>query len=411
MTAPRNGRRIAMAIGILSIATLTASACSGATGESGGGGADDPIVIGISLPLTGDFSEPGKGVERGYEAWRDIVNENGGLLGRQVELKILDDQSNADRVVSDYESLIAQDGVDLVFGPFSTRLVVPSARVAQEYGMLFVEPAGAAEEVFEQGFDNLFYAAPAIANDHYNHLAEYLLALPEGERPETAAVASMDDPFAQGTAYGLRDKLEAGGVEILVDEVYPPNTTDFSTIAAKVAQSDADIVIGGTQYQDAVNLIIALQQLDYQPELAAFSTAPTNPEFATAIGGATEGILAPTGYSPKSQFASNIEFVEKYTEVHGKAPSEDEANAYTTGQVVAAAVEAVGCAEQGECQQELIDWLRNNSVETVVGTLSWDETGKPTGAHLIQQWIEDEILIVLPEDVKEAEFLFPKPAW
>jgi branched-chain amino acid transport system substrate-binding protein len=317
MTAPRYGRRIAAAIGTLSIAALTVSACSATGDQAEGGGSDDPIVIGISLPLTGDFSEPGKGVERGYEAWRDIVNENGGLLGRQVELKILDDQSNADRVVSDYESLIAQDGVDLVFGPFSTRLVVPSARVAQEYGMLFVEPAGAAEEVFEQGFDNLFYAAPAIANDHYNNLAEYLLALPEGERPETAAVASMDDPFAQGTAYGLRDKLEDAGVEILVNEVYPPNTTDFSTIAAKIAQSNADIVIGGTQYQDAVNLIIALQQLNYQPELAAFSTAPTNPEFAAAIGGATEGILAPTGYSPKSQFPSNVEFVEKYTEMHG----------------------------------------------------------------------------------------------
>lgn len=411
MTALRQGRRIAAAIGTLTIAALTVSACSGAGDQPEGGGSDDPIVIGISLPLTGDFSEPGKGVERGYEAWRDIINENGGLLGRQVELKILDDQSNADRVVSDYESLIAQDGVDLVFGPFSTRLVVPSARVAQEYGMLFVEPAGAAEEVFEQGFDNLFYAAPAIANDHYNNLADYLLALPEGERPETAAVAAMDDPFAQGTAYGLRDTLEEAGVEVLVDEVYPPNTTDFSTIAAKIAQSDADIVIGGTQYQDAVNLIIALQQLDYQPELAAFSTAPTNPEFAAAIGGATEGILAPTGYSPKSQFPSNVEFVEKYTEMHGNPPAEDEANAYTTGQVVAAAVEGVGCAEQGECQQELIDWLRDNEVETVVGPLSWDETGKPTGAHLIQQWVDGEILIVLPDDVKETDFVFPKPAW
>ncbi|MFB4349225.1 amino acid ABC transporter substrate-binding protein [Microbacterium sp. CR_7] len=410
MTARRHSRRIPAAIGTVTIAGLLLAACSG-TGDAGGGGEGDPIVIGISLPLTGDFSEPGKGVERGYEAWRDIVNENGGLLGRPVELKILDDQSNADRVVSDYESLIAQDGVDLVFGPFSTRLVVPSARVAQEYGMLFVEPAGAAAEVFEQGFDNLFYAAPAIANDHYNNLAEYLLALPEDQRPETAAVAAMDDPFAQGTAYGLRDKLEEAGVEILVDEVYPPNTTDFSTIAAKIAQSDADIVIGGTQYQDAVNLIIALQQLDYQPELAAFSTAPTNPEFAAAIGGATEGILAPTGYSPDSQFPSNIEFVEKYTEMHGNPPAEDEANAYTTGQVVAAAVEAVGCAEQGECQQELIDWLRENEVETVVGPLSWDETGKPTGAHLIQQWVGGEIRIVLPEDVKETDFLFPKPTW
>ncbi|PZG02057.1 branched-chain amino acid ABC transporter substrate-binding protein [Micromonospora deserti] len=389
--------------------TLALAACSGDGG--GSNTADDPIVIGISLPLTGDFSEPGKGVQRGYEAWAKITNDKGGLLGRKVELKILDDQSNADRVVADYEQLIGSDQVDLVVGPFSTRLVVPAARVAEEYGMLFVEPAGAAKEVFEQGFKNLFYAAPAVANDHYNHLADYLLALPPDQRPKTAAYAAMDDPFAQGTAYGLKEKLAAGGIRTVVDEVYPPNTTDFGSIAAKIAASRADLVVGGSQYQDGVNLIVALQQLQYQPKLAAFSTAPTNPEFAAAIGNKTEGILAPTGYTQKAPYPSNKEFVEKYTAQFGTPPEEDEANAYTTGQVVAAAVTAVGCAEQGACQQKLVDWVRSNTVETVVGPLSWDATGKPKGAHMIQQWVGGEIQIVLPADAKEADLIYPKPAW
>ncbi|GAA3733581.1 amino acid ABC transporter substrate-binding protein [Plantactinospora mayteni] len=384
---------------------------AGCGDDGGSGSSDDPIVVGISLPLTGDFSEPGKGVQRGYEAWAKITNDNGGLLGRQVELKILDDQSNADRVVADYEQLIGKDNVDIVVGPFSTRLVVPAARVAEEYGMLFVEPAGAAKEVFAQGFKNLFYAAPAVADDHYNHLAEYLLALPPGQRPTTVAYAAMDDPFAQGTAYGLKAKLEAGGVRTVVDEVYPPNTTDFGTIAAKIAASKADMVVGGSQYQDGVNLIVALQQLDYQPKLAAFSTAPTSPEFAAAIGNKTEGILAPTGYTQKASYPSNVEFVQKYTAQFGSPPEEDEANAYTTGQVVAAAVSAVGCAEQGECQQKLVDWIRGNKVETVVGPLTWDATGKPQGAHMIQQWVGGQIQIVLPTEAKEVDVVYPKPAW
>lgn len=392
-------------------AVLMLSACGGPGGGSGGGGDDDTITVGISLPLTGDFSEPGKGVERGYKAWAEIVNDNGGLLGKKVELKILDDKSSADTVVADYEALIAKDEVDLVFGPFSTRLVVPAGRVAKEYGMLFVEPAGAAPEVFEQGFDNLFYAAPAVANDHYNNLADEILALPESDRPESVAYAAMDDPFAQGTAYGLKDKLEKAGIKTVVDEVYPPNTTDFSSIAAKIADSKADMVVGGTQYQDAVNLIVALQQLNYQPEIAAFSTAPTNAEFPAAIGKKTEGILSPTGYTTKADYPSNKEFVEKYTEMNGTPPGEDEANAYTTGQVVAAAVEAADCAEQGKCQEKLIDWLHNNEVETVVGPLSWDKDGRPKGAHMIQQYVDGKIQIVLPKDQAEAEFVFPKPAW
>jgi branched-chain amino acid transport system substrate-binding protein len=404
-------KRVRSGMAAIAMAAVVMLAGCGADDGGSGDSAADPIVIGVSLPLTGDFSEPGKGVQRGYEAWAKVVNDGGGLLGRQVELKILDDQSNADRVVSDYEQLIGRDQVDLVFGPFSTRLVIPSARVAEEYGMLFVEPAGAAKEVFEQGFKNLFYAAPAVANDHYNHLAEHILALPADQRPKTVAYAAMDDPFAQGTAYGLKEKMEDAGIKTVVNEVYPPNTTDFSSIAAKIASSKADMVVGGSQYQDGVNLIVALQQLNYQPKLAAFSTAPTSPEFAKAIGNKTEGILAPTGYTQEAKYPSNAEFVQKYTAQFGNPPEEDEANGYTTGQVVAAAVKAVGCAEQGDCQRKLVEWLRGNEVQTVVGPLRWDDKGRPQGAHMIQQWIDGDIKIVLPEDVKEADFEYPKPKW
>jgi branched-chain amino acid transport system substrate-binding protein len=236
--------------------------------------------------------------------------------------------------------------------------------------------------------------------------------MPESERPKTAAYAAMDDPFAMGTAYGLKTKLEEAGIETVADEVYPPNTTDFGSIAAKIAESNADILVGGTQYQDAVNLIVALRQLDYQPKLAAFSTAPTNPEFPDAIGANTEGILSPTGYSPEADFPSNEEFVAYIEEREGRFPTEDEANAWTTGQVTAAAVEAVGCADPTpECQQKLIDWLHDNEVQTVVGTLSWDEAGRPSGAHLIQQYVDGKIEIVLPEEAATAEFIYPKPEW
>jgi branched-chain amino acid transport system substrate-binding protein len=395
---------------------IALAGCIGSDGDSGeGGGGEDTISIGISLPLTGDFSEPGKGIQRGYEAWAEYTNENGGLLGRDVELEILDNQSSADRTATDYERLINQEQVDFVVGPFSTLLVIPAAQVAQDYGFLFVEPAGAAPEVFEEGFDNLFYAAPAVADDHYNYLADYLETLPESQRPQTAAYAAMDDPFAQGTAYGLKDRLEAMGVETVVDEVYPPNTTDFSGIAAQIADSNADIIVGGSQYQDGVNLILALQQLDYQPMMAAFSTAPTEAEFEKAIGGETQGVIAPTGYTPQAHYPSNKEFVEFYTDKHGDLPGEDEANAWTTGQVLAAAVEATGCAESAledpECQQQMIDWLRENEVETVVGPLTWDDAGRPQSAHMIQQWVDGEIRIVLPKEQAEADFILQKPEW
>ena len=55
--------------------------------------AQGPIKIGISLSLSGDFSDPGKAVKRGYELWAAYVNAHGGILGRQVQLKIVNDAS------------------------------------------------------------------------------------------------------------------------------------------------------------------------------------------------------------------------------------------------------------------------------------------------------------------------------
>jgi branched-chain amino acid transport system substrate-binding protein len=310
-------------------ASEEAGAGSEAPESTATGGEDlegDPIRIGVSLPLTGDFSEPGKGVQNGYDTWATMVNDAGGLLGRPVEMIYRDDASDPNRVISDYEQLITQEEVDMVLGPFSSRLVLAAADVAERNDMLFIEPAGAAPEVFEEGFENLFYAAPAVADTHYDYLFEYIMALPEDERPSTVAYAVLDDPFAQGTAYGLKTQLEDAGFETVADEVYPPDQTDFAAIAARVADSNAELFVGGTQFEDSVGLIRAFQELAYQPLMATFSTGPTLPQFSEAVGGASEGILSPVGYSSQADLPGNDEFVAKYEELFDAEPGEDPAN-------------------------------------------------------------------------------------
>src|SRR5215218_1656959 len=102
---------------------LAIGACGGDDGgadnaTSGNGAATatpdaKPLKIGASLPLTGDFSEPGKAAEQGYKVWQALVNEKGGLLKRDVQIVIKDDASNQNTIVADYNALISQDKVDL----------------------------------------------------------------------------------------------------------------------------------------------------------------------------------------------------------------------------------------------------------------------------------------------------------
>src|SRR3954465_5856100 len=105
----------------LVLAGLIAAGCGGSSGGSSdnGGGSAKPLKIGASLPLTGDFSEPGKAAQQGYQGWAKMINDKGGLPGRKVPPVTKDDASNQNTVVSDYNALISSDKVDLLLGTFS----------------------------------------------------------------------------------------------------------------------------------------------------------------------------------------------------------------------------------------------------------------------------------------------------
>ena len=110
----------------LAATALIAAGCGGDDDDSGDSG--DPMTVGLSLPLTGEFSQPGKAAKQGYEIWAETVNEEGGLLGRQVELEIKDDGSDQNTVVADYNALIQKDNVDLLLGHLLVAAQPPGLR-------------------------------------------------------------------------------------------------------------------------------------------------------------------------------------------------------------------------------------------------------------------------------------------
>ena len=117
-----------------------------------------PVTVGFTVSLTGDFSADGQAVLQGYELWRDSINQRGGLLGRPVALKYYDDGSDVNRADADYEKLISSDHVDLVFGPFSTKITTQVVHVADKHDYAFIVGAGNGAPVFQQQLQhkNLF---------------------------------------------------------------------------------------------------------------------------------------------------------------------------------------------------------------------------------------------------------------
>lgn len=387
--------------------TLATAACSSGTPAS----SDDsgPLTIGMSLPLTGPVADVTKSGYEGYQQWVDDVNAAGGLLGRQVELSVLDDGFDQDAAVSNYNRLISQDRVDLVLGTFSSYLNGPASAVAERQGMLYIEPSGGDPALFERGFTKLFFAQPATGDALPDRFLEWIEALPADEKPTTAAYVTQDDPAVSGAIDVFVEKLEAMDVETVYNEVYAPDNSNFDSVAASVAAAAPDLIINGAVTADGVQFVRSLQKVNYSPQLLFQTGSPSDPTYPEAIGvDNADGIFTAVGWSAAAAYPGNAEFVAGYTEKFGAAPSEDAANSYTAGQVLQAAVEAVGSLDQ----DALAEWLHANTVQTIVGALKWDETGAPDGTLLLAQLQQGELQIIAPETAATVDAaITPKPAW
>jgi branched-chain amino acid transport system substrate-binding protein len=395
---------------------LVAAGCGSSgsgSGGGGGGGGNGPITIGLSLPLTGDLSQPGKEASRGYKIWQDMINSSGGLLnGRKVQLKMVDDASDQKTIVTDYQRLISQDKVDLLLGTFSSLLNIPASAVAEKNGMLYVEPAGGAEEMFTRGFKHLFFAQEATAPHQADLLAQYICGLPAAKKPKTAAYISIDDPFAQPVIAGLKPKLEGCGVKSVYGlKTFPTNQTSFDAVVNGIKAANADIVLEGAVFDDAIGVIRQMKQSGYNPKLLFQTSAPSeSDQYSKGIGlPNTEGIFYAVSWDMHASTTQNKQFVDAYHKDYGGAdPAEDAADAFATAQVLEAAVKATKSLDQ----DKLANWLHSNSVDTVEGKLSWDSRGAPTGKFLLAQWQGGSSKIVLPPAVATSKkVVYPKPNW
>ena len=392
--------------------TLAAVAACGSAGSSAGstGAGSGPITIGMSLPMTGAVADVSKSGYQGYELWASQANASGGLLGRPVKLDMLDDGFDPNQTSADYTRLISQDHVNLLLGTFSSLLNAPASAVAARQGMLYVEPSGGAATLFTRGFTNLFFAQPGTTTSLPDQFVAWIASLPASQRPATAAYVTQDDPSASPAVAVFRTTLQALGVKTVYYQVYDPSTTNFDSIAAAIAQQKPQMIIQGAVADDGAQFVRSLQKIAYNPKILFQTNAPTDEAYPSAIGGAANanGVFTAQSWSATATYPGNQDFVSAYTKKFGAAPTEDAANSFTAGQVLAAAVKAVGSLNQ----QALANWLHSHTVNTIVGPLKWDKAGDPEGSLLLSQWQNGTLQIVAPSSAATTKTIVAtKPAW
>jgi branched-chain amino acid transport system substrate-binding protein len=386
---------------------------SGSGSSSSSGGA--PITIGTSLSLSGDFSADGQAFERGYQLWAADQNKAGGLLGHQIKLDVLSDSSSPAQVVSNYQKLIGSNKDALVFGPFSSLLTVPAARIAARYGYAFVEGAGGAPTVFGAGLHNVFDVSIPV-KDNLVTFAQWVASLPPAKRPKTAAYATVNDPFTQPQLPVAQKILEAAGVKTVLNKVFPAEVTDYTAIAGQVATTHADVFLLGSVDVPTVSAFthVFIQQ-HYQPKAFIATAGPDQgAQFVKAVGPGNEnGIFVPNGWFGGFKKADSQQMVKAYIAKYGGTPSDvnaDVAEAYSVGQVLGQAVQATKGFDQAKITQYLKSGVTLNSVQ---GPVKFDPLGENTAQKTLTfQWQNGTLVQSIPTSTPGASPpLYPKPAW
>ena len=403
--------------------------------------AANTIKIGASMPLTGMFAVPGSKHLEGYKMCVDMINQNGGWLGKKVILLGIDNRSDTETAISQYERFINVDKVDLVFGTFSSKLTFPTSTILAKYNYTLPIPSGGALRIYRRGFKNLFY----FQSNPAEYYGKQLLGVVQdrasaGDQPTSVALVHADDFFANSIANGLLgNKVKLPGSGKLVEDMAPgyiaqagmklvyheqwpeEGFSDWLTLANSIKNSGAEMVIGMmASPEEAVQLTRALKTVRHNPKHLML-TQGTQSEFLEGLGDATEGIMIYSAWHKDAPFEgtlagkrmNNSDFVAKYKAMNGKLPDEDVAITFALCQGIDQAVNATRTVDNNRIMAWLHTRSSRNPVKTILGDYYWDATGLPINKQaLIVQWQGRELKFIYPTNEFQASpIVSPKPAW
>jgi branched-chain amino acid transport system substrate-binding protein len=353
--------------------------------------ADDMLTIGFTVSRTGKLNNDSIAQMRGFELWRDELNDQGGIKvgGKQYKVNFVsyDDESVNARVQQLYTRIINQDKAQFLFSPYSSGLVATAAIVSEQYGRIMLTTGAAEEKTYKLGNKNLFQVySPA---DLY--LAGAIAALKELNSKSQVALVYKDDPFSKAVLQSARKQVSEAGLTTVLDEAYSPETTDFGPVINKVISAKADVLLGGGHYPDGATL--ARQLYDHKAGLkwVTLLVAPDSPNFAT-LGEAAVGISVPSQWEPQVSFKPDFgptaaEFTQRFQAKYGIEPGYHAAGGYAAGLLLQRAIEQAGSPEQAK----VAGVLNSMDVTTMFGRTKFSTNPKEHGLQMghemvIAQW-------------------------
>lgn len=294
--------------------------------------AQEPIKIGVLLPLTGPFAKNGIENWEAMQIARDMINERGGISGRKIEY-IHGDATSPTAAISETERVITKDGVKITTGSFASPLAIAVSQAAERHGVFHWETTGAAEVITRRGFKYTFQVG-ARAGRYSQAAVDFIteqLAAKLGKQPSDLRIGLLweNRAFGKSVGDGVRDYMKEKGLTLVYDEGYDQFTTDMTPIVQKLKDVNPDVLMAISFPNDAILFQRKAKELDfYLKAFIGVSAGYSSPDLRNSIGDIVNGIFV-SDFPPRVNEAvlkpetrkTGDEFYKRYEAKMKRAPA------------------------------------------------------------------------------------------
>jgi ABC-type branched-subunit amino acid transport system substrate-binding protein len=390
------------------------------------------IVIGLSLPLSGEYAVTGLQIETALRLFGDDTNAAGGveLAGerREIEFEYRDDASRRDRARETYRWLCFERRVDLLLGPYSTGLTRVAAAVADEAGMLLLNHGGAGNDLYNHDANNgslygsdrppvrrpMIVGILSSASDYMTPFLR-LLATLKFWRKRLAIVAAKT-PFARAVAAGAeRDSnqrriwLHGVRLRLKYSTHFDPERTP-GALRAALRRNRINAVLSAGSYEHDLSIMrLCASPAANIPVLGCVAAGVAR--FGADLGDDADGIVGPSQWEQDAEIIPLIgptahDFARRMRAIGAPGCDYPAAQAYAACLIAMAALRATGSLDQARLRSALAG-LRTT---TLFGDFAIDPvSGRQVGHKmLLVQWHRGrKVLIDAEPDPNDGAIEFP----
>jgi branched-chain amino acid transport system substrate-binding protein len=377
---------------------------------------DSEIRIGAVLPLTGKESKIGGAYKTATEYAVKEINDAGGIdvhgKKMKIDLRLLDDTSDAAKSAQLVEQLIVQQKVHAVIGGYGSQLVQAQSVVPERYGTPFISGGAGASAIYGRSKWVFGTLSPVenLAQTQMDFLTD-LVNQHKLKAPLKISLVRENTEHGRDFQKGVRDFVNAHPKQfsIVLDESFELYAPDFRPLLMRVEAAKGDLFMCDAHLEDYIAMQRTYTQMGLYHQMVTYGARGADEAGRKGLGAATDYIFASGWWSDLLPYAQVKAFNTKWKAAMGTAPQWYHACAYETVRALAAAIHKAGSLNAEAIRNGLATVELKDSI-LPGGVLKFSKTGEATLPFVVtQNKPEGKLDLVWPKAAKTGDPVAPIP--